>query len=498
MPLLKKIGNAVEDFASFAVPAGITIGANALVPGVGLAGALTKGSLLSALGAGAKGFAGNEQEERARKMQLQQNRNQSTANLINTLSPRANFQARQATTPSPGFLEQLAQGTGMGVDAFQTAQMLQQAAERAAAEKGLIEAQTGYYKGRTGALKDVAGAKEATVSGPSPQEWLGSVTETARYNPEGIGGLSVPMRVDENRGGGSRFVGMTSESLGDVAANIKAGRTPGDLTQVETAFNKGTALRGEDDLKRQKDEAALTPDPEDPTANYGFEDSLRDDFEQRAGDYIEARDGFLKLKSAAEQDSGPGDIAVVFGLMKVLDPRSTVREGEAATVEQSSGVPERIRNLYNRLVNGERLSEEQRQSIVATAEGLYAEQAQAYNELADIYTGIAERRGLNPENIITGGVFPESVQGGDAPGGDNLDLNLNEFGGPESDETSLLEERGGRVRGGAGTTPNPTTDLLSMLGIADAQFGSNRGPNQRRNMSLPTLASRSRMGRVPL
>ena len=45
--------------------------------------------------------------------------------------------------------------------------------------------------------------------------------------------------------------------------------------------------------------------------------------------------------------------------MKTLDPQSVVREGEFATAENSTGIFKKYWNAYNRLVKGEKLTEEQ-------------------------------------------------------------------------------------------------------------------------------------------
>ena len=53
--------------------------------------------------------------------------------------------------------------------------------------------------------------------------------------------------------------------------------------------------------------------------------------------------------------------------MKVLDPGSTVREGEFANAQNAAGVPDRIRNLFNNWSKGQRLDEKQRQDFITQA-----------------------------------------------------------------------------------------------------------------------------------
>jgi hypothetical protein len=64
---------------------------------------------------------------------------------------------------------------------------------------------------------------------------------------------------------------------------------------------------------------------------------------------------------------GPASISIVYKFMKSLDPTSVVREGEFATAENSSGIPESVANIYNKLVSGERLPEETMKQFETTA-----------------------------------------------------------------------------------------------------------------------------------
>ena len=75
------------------------------------------------------------------------------------------------------------------------------------------------------------------------------------------------------------------------------------------------------------------------------------------------------MSLAKGEGSAMGDLAAIFSYMKTLDPGSTVREGEAASAQNAAGIPERVRNYYNNLISGERLSPEQRADMANTAIG---------------------------------------------------------------------------------------------------------------------------------
>jgi len=74
-----------------------------------------------------------------------------------------------------------------------------------------------------------------------------------------------------------------------------------------------------------------------------------------------------QLVELAKNPSGISDISLIFGLMKSLDPRSTVREGEAAMVENAQGAFTRLMNIQNRVQEGRLLPDEAYPLIVEQA-----------------------------------------------------------------------------------------------------------------------------------
>lgn len=92
-----------------------------------------------------------------------------------------------------------------------------------------------------------------------------------------------------------------------------------------------------------------------------------------------------------------GNIGSVFSLMKILDPGSTVREGEAASVQNAAGVPDRFRNAYNKLLSGEGLSQSQRTDMADVARSIYNQRLTGYNSLAETYRGLMTDQGADPD-----------------------------------------------------------------------------------------------------
>ena len=108
---------------------------------------------------------------------------------------------------------------------------------------------------------------------------------------------------------------------------------------------------------------------------------------------------FDKMKSAASVPSAPGDLALIFSFMKMLDPTSAVRETEFANAQNATGVPEQIRNQWNKLKDGKRLGDDQRKEFMNQAGGFYSAQKKAYDSEVKRFQELAKRTGVDSENV---------------------------------------------------------------------------------------------------
>lgn len=126
---------------------------------------------------------------------------------------------------------------------------------------------------------------------------------------------------------------------------------------------------------------------------------LRREFTQATKTYSDVRDAFGRIQASAKNPSAAGDLSLIFNYMKVLDPGSTVREGEFATAQNATGVPERIVNAYNQAINGQRLNPEQRTDFVNRAGMLFNRQHQTYLATKGNYDKLATRFGFDPSLV---------------------------------------------------------------------------------------------------
>ena len=142
--------------------------------------------------------------------------------------------------------------------------------------------------------------------------------------------------------------------------------------------------------------------PPSPQAVTKDASKLRIEYIKRpeVADAVKSRIEFRKMEQSANNPSAGGDLALIFSFMKVLDPGSTVREGEFATAQNAAAVPDRVRNEFNRIMSGQRLSPEQRADFLNQARGFYTSQQNEAEAVRRQYADLAKRSGFNPIDVV--------------------------------------------------------------------------------------------------
>jgi hypothetical protein len=109
---------------------------------------------------------------------------------------------------------------------------------------------------------------------------------------------------------------------------------------------------------------------------------------------------YNRMQNASQTPSAAGDLSLIFNYMKMLDPGSTVREGEFANAESAAGVPTKVLNTYNKTLTGQRLSQEQRQDFLTNANHMYSAQMAVQKQVDENYRRLAEKGGLDPQDVL--------------------------------------------------------------------------------------------------
>lgn len=236
------------------------------------------------------------------------------------------------------------------------------------------------------------------------------------------------------------------ENGGQSASNGRpaAAASSGGARVVAQGENRGLtpAQQRAEEREAQRQEAGSRRD----------EVNLRREFNNRqeVKDFRTIQSAYNSVRAAAQNPSAAGDLSLIFAYMKILDPGSVVREQEFANAQNAAGVPDQVRNLYNRALNGQRLNPRQRQDFVNQATGLFQSRRQTYDQIASEYRSYAEDYGVSADRVApvdrpAGGNRPRT----NAPG---LRFNITQ---PQLATRQRIVGSGGRPSAALGSAQNP-------------------------------------------
>lgn len=122
---------------------------------------------------------------------------------------------------------------------------------------------------------------------------------------------------------------------------------------------------------------------------------------------------YRSMAETAGRSTKASDLNLVYGLGKIMDPTSVVREGEMVMVKNTASLPDWLQGAIASLNGGAALTPETRQAIMNEAYGRVQGYDQAFKQDASMYTGIAERNRMNLADILPdfGKYQPWSIDG---------------------------------------------------------------------------------------
>ena len=134
---------------------------------------------------------------------------------------------------------------------------------------------------------------------------------------------------------------------------------------------------------------------------------LRKEFDDlpEVKNYKQAVPAYRAVEDAATRNTTASDINLVYGIAKLYDPNSVVREGEYATIAKSPNIPEKVKGYAQYLTNGGRLTDAVKQDILTEARGRMGSFEQSYEGARKGYESIASRSGAEPTLL-----FPSAYQ----------------------------------------------------------------------------------------
>lgn len=178
---------------------------------------------------------------------------------------------------------------------------------------------------------------------------------------------------------------------------------PASAQEYEYAVSQGykksfSDYQNEDANRKQKAAAILAGGLNSAQASAAFK--LADDYEKASGDFSKQVGAYNRMVASSQDPSPAGDLSLIFNYMKVLDPGSTVREGEFATAANSGTVGDKIASIYNKVVNGQRLTDSQRSDFLNQSKKLYESASKQQKQINETYSKRAQQFGVPSEFVV--------------------------------------------------------------------------------------------------
>ena len=145
---------------------------------------------------------------------------------------------------------------------------------------------------------------------------------------------------------------------------------------------------------------ALKAGTPDPAKAFEQEKTLRNEFQTRNKVYSELGTTYSNIESSSKAKSGPGDIALITGFMKMLDPGSVVRETEFATARDTAGLYTRLENSLKKAESGQFLQPKQREEFVNLAKQYLDSAQKKSGEDRKALGVVVKNYKLNPDNVF--------------------------------------------------------------------------------------------------
>lgn len=109
---------------------------------------------------------------------------------------------------------------------------------------------------------------------------------------------------------------------------------------------------------------------------------------------------YKAMVETAGRNTRASDLNLVYGLGKIMDPTSVVREGEMVMVKNTASLPDWLVGAANALNGGAALQPETRKAIMTEAFGRMKGYSDEFEKNTGQYKGIAQRFNINPDDVI--------------------------------------------------------------------------------------------------
>jgi len=249
------------------------------------------------------------------------------------------------------------------------------------------------------------------LSNVDPDKWSGIAKESRESTLFPI--LQKQKMAELSKAGSEAQKANIEAKYADKFANLELEQKAANLgltkTQTDNALVTGQKLGTEVakaviDLEAYKKSGGV-----DPTTKFNQEEKIRKEFQSRTKVYGELGATFNNIKSSAQAKNGPGDVALITGFMKMLDPGSVVRETEFATARDTAGLYQQLANSLTKAKSGQFLSDGQRKQFTALATQYYKSAEKKAEQEKSSLMKVVKNYKLNPDNVFGEETVADSI-----------------------------------------------------------------------------------------
>ena len=130
------------------------------------------------------------------------------------------------------------------------------------------------------------------------------------------------------------------------------------------------------------------------------ENKIQASFDVATRSIQESRQSYAKMVSSRETKAGVGDLAMIFGFMKMLDPGSVVRESEFSAAQDTAGLMQKLEVQVEKIQKGALLTDKQRTAFLELSKKFMDSGEERFIQIRRDKGLQADYHNLNPINIF--------------------------------------------------------------------------------------------------
>ena len=173
------------------------------------------------------------------------------------------------------------------------------------------------------------------------------------------------------------------------------------LAAYEIAYSGNPSNKAKFDASAKALGRMLKADKKDQAAILSQSNTLRKEYQKNVKEYYTKRAAAEDIAEFAKNPSAFSTTAAVFRFLKVLDPTSTIREGEYDKIQATQGWDSRFQGMFDRARAGLQLTPSQLRDMQKTTEQLLSSAQKIRDEFRVNYEELARLQGI-PNTFVVG------------------------------------------------------------------------------------------------